>query len=566
MIARAHLRAMTGVVAACGIVGATAVMRAQGRGGAQWSTSHGDAQRTSWIKTDPRISIQSLQKGAEGFGAFKFLWKLKVENDSKPVNPLTPPVLLDQIIGFRGFKSVAFVATSTETVYAIDTDFGVQLWKVHLNYGASFPPLTTSTPACPGGLTASLTRPTPLSMTTFAGGGGGFGRGGRSGGGVGEPGRGAPSIYTAGQGRGGAAPAASGLPQTPGTPVPESAAAAAQAGRAGGGRGRGQGFGAPEAAYVIGSDGYVRALNVQNGWELSSPVQLLPANTRPAAPILINDDTDGFLYVATTQGCAYTPDAVWGVDLTSPKLEVVRWDARGATVAGSAGISLGRDGTIYVATADGTSPLSNSVVALEPKTLKQKAVFTQAKSDFATSPVVFTYKDKDLVAVAGKDGRVYVLDGASLQVPLAASAPTAGAELASGDLASWQDDKGTRWILAPTNNTIAAFRVVEEGSGLALQRDWISRELTSPVTPMIVNGVVFALSSGEPRSSASTPRAQRPLPAVLYALDASTGKELWNSGKTITSSGRAGLAGGAGVVYVPTVDSTLYAFGFAIEK
>jgi outer membrane protein assembly factor BamB len=531
---------------------------AQGRGAAEWTTSGGNAQRTSWIRSDPRISVASMAKGAEGFGPFKFLWKLKVDSDPRKPNPLTQPVLLDRIIGFRGFKSVAFVATSSGTVYAIDTDVGTELWKVHLNYGASLPPLMVGTAECPAGVTAAITRPTALTISAFGGGGGFAARGGRSGGGVGEAGRGAPSIYTAGQGRGGGAPP--GLPATPGAPVPGSAAAAAQAGRAGGpgggGGGRGQATGAPDAAYAIGNDGYVRALNVQNGWDLFPPVQVLPANTRPAGAIVVNDETTGFLYAVTTHGCAYTPDAVWAVDLISPKKDVVSWEARGATIAGSGGPAFGRDGTIYVATTDGSSPLSNSVVALEPKTLKQKAVFTLAKADFVSAPIVVQHKDKDLVAVAAKDGRVFVLDGASLQVPLAAT-PAAG-PLSGEGLASWQDDKGTRWILATGASSVVAYRLAEEGSGLALQKGWTSRALATPLTPLVVNGVVFALSSGE--------EAARSSPAVLYALDGGSGKELWNSGKSITAPARGGLSAGAGVVYVPATDSTLYAFGFPIDR
>jgi outer membrane protein assembly factor BamB len=53
---------------------------------------------------------------------------------------------------------------------------------------------------------------------------------------------------------------------------------------------------------------------------------------------------------------------------------------------------------------------------------------------------------------------------------------------------------------------------------------------------------------------------------VLYALEGTTGREIWNSGATISSFARAGLSGGAGVVYVTTYDSTLYAFGVPIEK
>ena len=53
---------------------------------------------------------------------------------------------------------------------------------------------------------------------------------------------------------------------------------------------------------------------------------------------------------------------------------------------------------------------------------------------------------------------------------------------------------------------------------------------------------------------------------MLYAIDAATGKDLWNSGKTITSIIQGGLSGRQGNVYVPGADGTLYAFGFAIEK
>ena len=52
---------------------------------------------------------------------------------------------------------------------------------------------------------------------------------------------------------------------------------------------------------------------------------------------------------------------------------------------------------------------------------------------------------------------------------------------------------------------------------------------------------------------------------MLYALDPSTGKELWSSGKTIPSFARSGLAASAGQVYVVTFDNTLYAFGIPME-
>jgi outer membrane protein assembly factor BamB len=192
-----------------------------------------------------------------------------------------------------------------------------------------------------------------------------------------------------------------------------------------------------------------------------------------------------------------------------------------------------------------------------------------------------------VIAAAGKAGRIYLLDSASMRTPLAVASPSGG-EPVAGALASWQDAQGTRWILAPTagamkpaaapatangpiaNGGIVAYKVVDEGGVLALQPGWTSRDLTSPLARMVVSGVVFAVSSGEYRSPdpkiTASQRAQRSIPAVLYALDGATGKELWNSGKAITSFARSGLSGGAGVVYIPTYDDTLYAFGVPIEK
>ena len=48
-------------------------------------------------------------------------------------------------------------------------------------------------------------------------------------------------------------------------------------------------------------------------------------------------------------------------------------------------------------------------------------------------------------------------------------------------------------------------------------------------------------------------------------LDAVSGKPLWNSGLTITSSARARMAAGSGQVYLVTADNHLYAFGIPME-
>jgi len=93
----------------------------------------------------------------------------------------------------------------------------------------------------------------------------------------------------------------------------------------------------------------------------------------------------------------------------------------------------------------------------------------------------------------------------------------------------------------------------------------------SPLAPIVVNGIVFAASSGEhrdlARGAALSPeaRAQKSRPAQLFALDPATGAELWSSEETISSFARAGLAAGGGQVYLVTYDNTLYAFGIPLE-
>jgi outer membrane protein assembly factor BamB len=89
--------------------------------------------------------------------------------------------------------------------------------------------------------------------------------------------------------------------------------------------------------------------------------------------------------------------------------------------------------------------------------------------------------------------------------------------------------------------------------------------------PVIANGLVFAYGSGEDTEQAYPDvgldfTAERRIPAskhaTIYALDAQTGKELWNSGDQIKSFAHwGGLSLANGKVYLGTFDGTLYCFG-----
>src|SRR5262249_27185405 len=150
----------------------------------------------------------------------------------------------------------------------------------------------------------------------------------------------------------------------------------------------------------------------------------------------------------------------------------------------------------------------------------QKDWFTVEGSPFTSNPIAFQHKGKDLIVAANRDGRLYVLDSASLggadhKTSLSKSSMVSPATQGTTGLTTWQDTAGTRWVVVTlggpaqadtkfamangtaTKGAIAAFTLVDQNEVPTLQPQWISRDLTAPVTPVAVNGVVFALASGE---------------------------------------------------------------------
>jgi hypothetical protein len=99
-----------------------------------------------------------------------------------------------------------------------------------------------------------------------------------------------------------------------------------------------------------------------------------------------------------------------------------------------------------------------------------------------------------------------------------------------------------------------------------LEPAWISGDFNLPDPVVIANGVVFALSNGEnaDQRGSESKRFLNTRPAVLKALDARTGKELYNSGAAITAWVHfSGLAIADGRVYAVDHDSNVYCFGLA---
>jgi outer membrane protein assembly factor BamB len=493
------------------------MLRAQlGFQGAEWVTNGSDAQRSFSIPADPAISVDGLRTPG-----FQLLWKTRLSpilsNDAGQVNSLTPAILMDRYIGYRGFRSLAFVAGSSNTVYAIDSDLNRIEWKTKLPVSAA----ATGSPNCPGGLTSPMARATGAEYPNAPSFGGLGTRGGPAASGVGEQNQGAITI-----------------------PAALAASAAAAAGPP---RPR---LRLPVLIYVLAGDGMLHTLYISNGVEAEAPITFLPPDANAQGLVIIN----GVAYAAS-HSCNGAPAGVWGLDIASKQVAV--WKPPSVDIpgdmAGSAGPAFGPDGTVYATTTAG------ALVALDPKTLAVKDTY-ESGQEFTSSPVVFQYKARNLVAAATRDGSIHVLDAASLGTPLFKT-PADSANFTPGALASWQSSDGVRWLLAASGGTeksaVTTWKIVEREGGIAVEPGWRSRDVMSPLTPMVINGVVFAVSSGENRPGEN---------AVLYALDGATGKVLWDSGKAITSFVHSGgLSGGAGQVYLETYDQTLYAFGFPVE-
>jgi outer membrane protein assembly factor BamB len=289
-------------------------------------------------------------------------------------------------------------------------------------------------------------------------------------------------------------------------------------------------------------------------------------------------------------------------------------DVVGGGIWGRGGVSVGRTGTVYAETGDGpfnpeAGKYADSFLTLSPRDLKLLDYYTPENANYLTrkdldmgnsTPVVFTYKGRELLVGSGKEGTLFLLDAKSLggethRKPLFEARYTnEGADIAGrgfwGAFATWEDSKGTRWLYAPawgparsgapafpitngtaSNGSIMAFKVEDKDGQPVLTPAWISRDMNMPEPPVVANGVVFSISSGEftrqfkenGQLYTAKERIEKAAGnATLYAFDAETGKQLFSSEKTMPSFTHfGGLAVSDGRVYATTHDSMLYAFG-----
>ncbi|MBI1899131.1 MAG: PQQ-binding-like beta-propeller repeat protein [Acidobacteria bacterium] len=491
---------------------------------ADWSMYGGNPQRTGWVKSEETFTKENVK-------GLKLEWKMKLEdNVPKQLNYLTVPVIAINNPTEKGFQDIMVVAGASDMVWGLHADSGKIRWKRQLE-AQSQPRTGRAGWLCPNALNA--------------------------------------------------------------TPVIDRRS---------------------KSVYVITGDGRLHTLNYFDGKDRLPPIQFTPAYAKPWSLMLV----DGWLYTPTSQGCGGAKNAVFAMNVEDPKRPVATFQATttgGAGIWGRAGAALTSDGKLIVETGDGpydpdAGKWADTFLGLELKTFKLLDYYTPANRAWITkkdldmgcmSPVVFKYKNWELVAGAGKEGVIYLLDAKKLggedgRTPLYRSPLYTNQDVDYqshgfwGAMTAFHDAKGDAWLLAPawgpqaTNSpkfpvtydetpqgSIMAFKLDVKDGKPVLVPAWRSRNIGRPEPPVYTNGVVFSLASGENtdqvdasgRMYTSEERAAKPIGnAVLYALDAATGKELFSSGKTMPGFTHfSGLAVSEGRVFIVTYDSTIYAFG-----
>ena len=435
---------------------------------------------------------------------FQLVLKRKLDNGGTGSYALTPPVMIGRLISYRGFKELAFVTGSSGKVWSIDADMDRIFWQRQIDAPAS------STCSDRASAIPALTPPLNFARRRTA---------------------------------------------RPTAAAPASAAQTVFAGR--------------HPLFVLASDGKLHQLNTSDGSDQFPALNFLPAGAKASSLTL----HDGVVYTTTIANCGAVANAVWALDLNETAPKPVSFVSKGATIGGLSGFAMGADGTLFVQTGAGES---GTLFALSPKDLKVKQSFI-TQGGGSVTPVVFTWKDREMVVSAGKNGRLYLLDAQSLggddhKTALFETAPVSSAGVWGG-LSSWEDAEGTRFVLAPvwgaasselkaflTNGpaptgSVVAFKVEEHDGKPVLTPAWVSRDMQSPEPPVITSGVAFALAAGTSTH------------ATLFALDATTGKEMYSTGTQVSApASLMGVTVANGRVYFTTTDNTMYAFGIPLER
>jgi outer membrane protein assembly factor BamB len=494
-----------------------------------YTTDGADIERSGWVKDEKILTRQNV-------GTLKLKWKLETGNQPRALHALMPVLVIGQLSTPGGVRQVGIVSGISDNLYAFDVESGKILWQKHWDYPA---------PAGRGGAAPAQQDPKRLGFL--------------------QPGGSSD------------------------TPVIGPADA----------QGR-------RPVYFVTGDGMLHIINAADGTDLQPPYKFYGG--KGWALNLVGNT----LWMQTTYGGA----SIAAVRVDDPEHKVMTWNAGSGGAWGRRGVAVDSTGTAWTTTGDGVYDLTsdppryaNSVVGvhIQDGQLKLKDYYTPTNWEWLrkrdldpnNTPTVFKYKGRELVAASGKECRLYLLDpesagGENHQTPAFKTPLFCNEEVDFQDMGSWGalsswEDRGTRWVLAPfwgpvhsqakfplsygpvKEGGVAAFKLVERAGRLEFAPAWVSRDMRRGEPVLIVNGMIVAYGSGEETKQAwpdiglqfdSSIRAAKGTRAVIYVLDAITGKELWSSGDTMHQFNHfSGVTVANGRIYLGTYDGTLYCFG-----
>src|SRR5579863_8813719 len=97
-----------------------------------WSLTGADAGQSGWQRSESKLSPDSVPANV------KFLWKISLGKPSSGAGSFSEPLLAGRLINAQGFKDMVYWA-SDDTIYAVDSELGVLLWKKEFKSGAPAP-------------------------------------------------------------------------------------------------------------------------------------------------------------------------------------------------------------------------------------------------------------------------------------------------------------------------------------------------------------------------------------------------------------------------------------------
>src|SRR5688572_25183491 len=542
-------------------------LHAQGGRSREWLTWGGDIERSGWNRGETTLSKQSV-------GRLALKWKTQIDKEvsieiESGNSMLTAPLVVQGVRTPQGAKTVVYTLAASNTLAALDAATGVSIWR--RTFDNTVDPATKPNWIC-------------------------------------------TNVSTA-------------------TPVIDKAKG---------------------IIYMLAADGRLHGVDLASGEaKLIPPPQFVTPYSRNWSLNLI----DGVVYTTVGRGCgngpvpgAPAPPAgtirgggaappppvaahMIAMDLNNPARPITRFFTSTARPNGAwsrAGLAWAHD-SLFVQTADGVWNPSQglwgqTLLRLAPKTLQVLDYFTPSNLDVLNAndldygsggTLGFTFRNRDLVVSAGKDGIIYLLDAKSLggadhRTPLF-SIKAGNDELSYASMGVWGapstfvNARNERWVYFPMwgppskevkferthgdarDGSIMAFQVVLEDGKPVLVPKWVSRNLAVPDSPVIANGVIYAISTGEntlqrhtdpryhaiyqkpgapplPKTGTMTAeeRGQNTTHTILYALDAETGQELYSSKDLIDDwTHLSSITVADGSVYVTTRKTIVYAFGLS---